>query len=316
MGNEELREKCEQYFNCKTIDSCIELLDIYASFLFEAMLNHNNEKVNSQADEDAKTVLQMMITKVLHLKNVLNGIEFNSKKGKKLNNIIDPIIVASLVRNIYETTGIFNLIYRNSKTKNEKEIKYLLWVRSGLFYRGRFASVVTRKESKDKLENEQKLMESINLQIEGNLLFKEMDEKNQGKVKKMIKQGKYLIKFENNGVSSLSWRELIDIMRVESKKASQIYNYLSLYAHPSNVSVFQFKNMFERETSPYKDRVINHLEFAFMMFSVFIADYINLFPTVLETYEKMSSKEQIVINFHNRLARGKNYDINNAYKLV
>tara|TARA_Y100000389_G_C17425902_1_gene499507 strand:+ start:622 stop:1209 length:588 start_codon:yes stop_codon:yes gene_type:complete len=156
-------------------------------------------------------VLQMMMIKVLHLKNVLNGVDFNSKNRKSLNNIIDPTIVASLLRNIYETTGMFNLIYQESKTEEEKQIKYLLWVHAGLSYRNRFDGVTTLKENKDKMENELKQMESIRSEIEQSPLFKSMDDKNQGKIRTMIKKKDYLIRFNGNKVVFLSWTRFTHI---------------------------------------------------------------------------------------------------------
>lgn len=314
MDTDELRSQCTRFFMCESIPLCQELLDVYANFFFEAVVNHNYDKVDSHADADARMVLQMMMTKVLHLKNVLNGVDFTSKKGKSLNKIIDPTIVASLIRNIYETTGMFTLIYKESKTKDEKQIKYLLWVHAGLSYRNRFDGVITLQENKDKMENELKQMESIRNEIELNPLFQSMDEKNQGKIRTMIKKKDYLIKFNGNEVSFLSWRELVKTMDIKDDKLDQIYTYFSLYAHPSNVAVFQFANMFGKGESAYKNIVIFNLKTAFMMLSVFIADYIKTFPDVLKTYEEMGLVEQIVINFHNRLARGGNYDINESWK--
>lgn len=314
MEIEELRKQCKRFFWCENIKVCQELLDVYANFFFEGVMKHNYEKVNSQDEADARIVFQMMMTKVLHLKNVLNGVEFISNKGKKLNNIIDPTIVASLIRNIYETTAMFNLIFRESNSKDEREIKYLLWVHAGLSYRNRFDGVITTEENKEKLESEIRQMEDIKKTIENNSLYKKLDEKNQGKIQTKLKKRDFLIRFDNENVVFLSWGELVSTMDITQGKLDTIYTYFSLYSHPSNVSVFQFANMFEKENSPYKDIVNFNLQVAFMMLSIFIADYISLFPNVLETYEEMGLVEQIAINFHNTQARGHAYDINEAWK--
>ena len=79
----------------------------------------------------------------------------------------------------------------------------------------------------------------------------------------------------------------------------------------------QFSNLrvcLKKNESAYKDIVIFNLQTVFMMLSIFIADYIKTFPEVLKTYEKMGLVEQIAINFHNRIARGGNYDINESWK--
>lgn len=312
MNQEQLRKECKKFFWCETISDCQDLLDIYAEFFFDAIMNHN-EDIFTHAEADAKIVIQMMMTKALHLKEVLNGVEFQTKTGRKLNKIIDPTIVASLIRNIYETTGMFNLIYREAKNNDEREIIYLLWVHAGLSYRQRFDSIITTVENKEKSEQEKKQLEGIKKSIEENNLFIKLDEKNQGKILTKLKEKDYLLRFNNLEVEFLNWRELVKSMHIQEGKLDHIYTYFSLYSHPSNVAVFQYANMFEKGKESYPDLVRFNLQIAFMMFSIFIADYIKLFPAVLTTYEKMGLVEQIVINFHNTQARSHEYDINDSW---
>jgi hypothetical protein len=66
MEIEELRRQCKRFFMCESIPLCQELLDVYANFFFEAVVKHNYDKVDFQADADARMVLQMIMTKVLH----------------------------------------------------------------------------------------------------------------------------------------------------------------------------------------------------------------------------------------------------------
>ena len=314
MERDELRAKCKRFFWCESISDCKDLLDVYIEFFFQTILENHDEKVYSHADADAKMIIQMMMTKALHLKNALNGVDYVSKKGRKLNNIIDPTIVASLIRNIYETTGMFNLIYRTTKNEDEKNIIYLLWVHAGLSYRKRFDNIMTTKENIEKAEDEKKQIENIKAEIEQNPLFIKLDDKNKGKIMTKLKDKDYLIRFDNEEVEFLSWRELTKTMDIKNGKLDHVYTYFSLYSHPSNVSVFQFAEMFKKGKESYHDLVIFNLQIAFYMFSIFIADYIKLFPTVLKTYEEMGLVEQIVINFHNSIARGHEYDINESWK--
>lgn len=195
-----LRNDCERFFKCDTIYVSYDLLDIYIEFLFHAVKDHHQENVYSVADRDAKMLLQMMLTKALHLKGVAQGITYKAKGGTTLNKIIDPTIVASLIRNIYETAALFNLIYRNTKSKEEKTILHLLWVHSGLRYRQRFESVIITEENRKKYEHEKKEIENIVAEIENNELYKRLDEKNQGKIKTRLKEKEYLMRFNNTEV--------------------------------------------------------------------------------------------------------------------
>ncbi len=93
-----------------------------------------------------------------------------------------------------------------------------------------------------------------------------------------------------------------------------VYTYLSLNAHPSNVSVFQFVIYFAPESSFFIGQSILSVKFFFMFVSIFIADYITLFPPVLQTFNKLPLIDQLIINGNNRLARDESYSINESWK--
>lgn len=313
MTKKELRTEFTRLITCETIKDSYDLLDVYAECLFLIIKNHHEEPAYSQADAEAKMLVQMMLTKVLHLRSVVNGISFRAKDGTSLNKIIDPTIVASLIRNIYETTGMFNLIYRYTKSKEEKEILYLLWVHSGLTYRQRFESNIFTKENMKKLDDEKKQIDNIVATIEENELYKSLDKKNQRKINIKIKEKDYLVKFEDKEVTFLHWHELIKPMGIKDGLFENIYTYFSLYSHPSNVAVFQFDSMFKKGEETFLDLTNFNLKTAFIMISIFIADYISLFPTVIKTFDSLEIKDQIVINFNNTYARNQNYSINDSW---
>lgn len=314
MTKEELKKECLRLFACKAITDSNDLLDIYAEFLFKTVQNHHEEAVCTQAEADAKLMIQMMLTKVLHLKTAIAGISFTAQDGATLNKIIDPTIVASLIRNVYETTAMFNLIYRNPKSKEERDILHHLWVHSGLKYRQRFGNAVTTEENKIKQEEEKKSIDKIISEIENSTLFKSLDERNQGKIRTKLKDKDYLMRFEDKEVLFLHWHELTKVIGIKDGDLDHIYTYFSLYAHPSNVAVFQFADMFKPGEEVFFKILNFNLKIAFFMFSIFIADYIKFFPSVLKTYEEMSLRNQIVINFHNTMARNYDYSINDSWK--
>lgn len=170
----------------KTLPDCLAMVDIFRDFLFEVILKHQHDKVDSQADADAQIIVQMMLSKLIHIRKLLEGVGFESSKGK-LNPIVDPTIIASLVRNIYETVGTFNLIYVYSKNTDEKAILYNLWVIAGLKYRQRFTSNARSQESTEKFDAEKKEIETSIQLIENTALFKGLTEDNKGKIRERIK---------------------------------------------------------------------------------------------------------------------------------
>ncbi len=313
---DKLREECLRLIKCATLTDSFQLMEVYINLLFKIVRNHHEEPVYTQADADAKLVVQMILTKSLSLQKVVHGISYEAKDGTSLNKIVDPTIVACLIRNLFETVGMFNLIYQDTKTKDEKIILYNMWVYSGLQYRQRFESMISTKENQKKIDEEKKSLEQIVTNIESTELYKELDEVNQNKIKTRLKQKEYLMRFNDKKVVFLHWQELTKVMQIRPKLFDNIYTYFSLYSHPSNVSVFQFADLFKKGDEEFPRMTNFNLKYFFALTSIFIADYISLFPTVRKTYDNLNIRDQIVINFHNILFRGQDFSINDSSKAV
>lgn len=267
-----LRMECEPLFKCATLNDSCELIDIYSEFLFQAVKNHHHEPVYTKANADAKIILQMVMTKALHLRSIVNGITYKDRDGTTLNKIVDPTIVASLIRNLYETVGLFNLIYRSTKTHDEKTILYCLWFHSGLMYRQRFESAITTQENQNKFDGDKKTLAELVQIIEGTELFKQLDEKNQTKIRTRLKQKEYLMMFDDKEVVFLHWHELTKVMKCNEGVLDEMYTYFSQYSHPSNVAVFQFANLFKKGEEEFLRMTNFNLKYFFFLTSIFIAD--------------------------------------------
>jgi len=291
-----------------------DLLDIYADYFLQTVRNHHKEPVKTIADREATMINQMMLTKILHIRQVVGGVTFTSSDGTTLNEIIDPTIVAALIRNVYETVSMFNLIYRHTKTEDEKLILYNLWVIAGLNYRQKFDSLITTPENEQKLKEEKQQIDRYVSEIENTQLYIGLDQKDKDKIQNKIKEKDFKIRFDNNKVVFLHWQELSDAMGMKHGLFDKIYTYFSLYSHPSNVAVFQFGDMFYNEDKAFLGLTNYNLKNLYVLLSIFIADYIHLFPNVLKTFESQPLINQLVINGQNRLLRDDEYSINDTYK--
>lgn len=227
MNKLEIRKECERLFKLRTIQDSYDLINIYLNYLIQVINNHHEDKVFSYADRDAKMVNQMMFTKVAHIKRIIEGITFQSKNGVQLNTIIDPTIVASLIRNVYETVGMFHLIYRRTKNEDEKTIIYDLWVHAGLMFRQRFENIITIAENREKFEDERKQLEQLKNEIQETGLFKELTEKNQNKILTKLKEKDYKILFNEKEVEFLSWQGII-LLRIEYRLFLWLFGCLRL----------------------------------------------------------------------------------------
>lgn len=314
MEKEILRAEYMRLNKLETIDDCLDLFDIFLEHLWNVIQIHHEDKVYSYANKDAKMLNQMMFTKLTHLKKIVEGVGYTASNGDRLNEIVDPTIVASLTRNIFETVSVFNLIYRDAKSDDERAIIYGLWVSSGLKYRQRFHSVATTPENIQKIADEQKQIDQIEAEIKDTALYKSLDEKNQKKIDDRLKKKDFKIRFDGKEVVYLAWQDMCNVMGLNPDIFDNIYTYFSLYAHPSEVAVFQFESMFSRENEGFKQLTTTNLKYCFSLMSVFVADYINLFPQVKDTFEKLDIHKQIAINALNKMLREDSYSINDAWK--
>lgn len=279
------------------------------------VIQNNVDDQNTTIEEhEARLINQMIFTKTACLKQILEGISYTSSDGTKLNKILDPTIIASFIRNLYETIGMFNLIYINTKSPDEKKILYNLWVHAGLKFRQRFEPSISTEENKKKLEDEQKKLLKLREEIENTDLYKNLDEKNKTNIQIKLSKKDFKINFADNKVEFLSWQDLISIIGFREEIMGQIYTYLSLYSHPSNVAVFQFGEMFKKEDPQFSNLTLHNIKYSFFFLSAFIADFIKLFPQALDIFNNLDPKSQIIINFFNTFSRDMNYSINDTYK--
>ena len=54
--------------------------------------------------------------------------------------------------------------------------------------------------------------------------------------------------------------------------------------------------------------------FCVTLLSIFIGDYMKVFPAVKEIYLTMDTEDQIILNFYNKMFRGDDYSYSEAWK--
>ncbi len=299
---------------CRSLQDSFDLLNIYHESMFYILVEFHGKPVKTIIDRDANLLFQMMLTKALYLQKIISGVSYDSNFGKSLNNIIDPTVVAVAIRNIFETTCVFHIIYSNTETEDERIILYNLWKHSGLKFRSRFEEIATTEENVAKMEGEKKEMKRLENEIRGTKLFESLDKKNQGKIITKLKEKDYKISIENGKVNFLSWQDITETMNLEKSLFDKIYTYFSLYTHPSNVSVFQYSDFFTKGEESFK-RVTNYnLQNAFAFLSIFISDYIKYFSETLTIFEELPLINQLLIDFRQFSMRGREFSINNSFE--
>jgi hypothetical protein len=317
MNKIELRTEYLRLSRLESKQDVDDMIDIFLEYFFKTILALKVENEIAKELKDAILVNQMLFTKLAHLKKIITGIEFTSKAGAKLNNIIDPTVVGSLVRTIFETVGMFNLIYIQANAGEERLVLYNLWVSAGLSYRQKFTTAAISEEVKEKARNEKQQIENLKNQIEHTTLFKNLNQRDKDKIYSKITSKEYNVRFENGHVKGVAgFQEFIKIAGVRPRIMDNMYTHFSLNSHPSNVSVFQFGDMFRAEEPRFFELVNFNVKSALFLLGVFAADFIKLFPVLKNIYDAQPLIDQIMINFFNNFMRGDAYDINKEYEAL
>lgn len=316
MNTEELRKEIERLTSLDTIDDLFDLTDIFERFLYKVMESQDFSEKTAQ-ESDAMTIIQMVFVKLISAKKLLSGVDYNDKdSGDTLNNLIDPTTIAAHVRDTFETISAFYTVFVKPETEDEKLILYNLWVLSGLNYRQEFTKSAAGSDVNQILSDDQKLIDELTQQIENCALFKTLDDENKGIVQAAILNKDFLIVIDDKKVKCLSWQDALKNMNLKKNLFDDAYSYFSFYSHPSNVSVFQFNEMFGEENSAYIDIAKYNFKNLMVLMSIFIHDYIRLIPDKLKIYESLSLKDQLMIDAFNVLFRGHNKSINDAWKKI
>lgn len=313
---EELREMCLPLFYVNSIPDCIQLLDKFISAYLEIVLKHNYDPVSTQAEANSRIAFQMFVTKALSIKKILQGVEYDDGVNH-LNKIIDPTILVTLIRNMFEALCAFELVYVLPDSADKKLVAHNLYQIAGMKYRQRFAYDGMKPEHQLKLDSEKEDIEECIKEIKDTALYNALDSKNKSMIENAIKNKNYQIFIDkDNKVKQYGWGDIPPLYGIKLNFFKNLYTYFSLNAHPSYISILQFKDMFKKDNPEFIQLAVTGMKSCFVFLSICLADYIRLFPQVMKTYESFSIEDQILLNFHNRLARGEEYSISDKWKLL
>ena len=188
----------EKFINIENIDVAKKYIEIFADFYADVIYKHHYDVVSTQREADARIIFQMFFSKALHFKHMLEGIEYKGNQFK-MNRIVDPTLLFTLVRNQYECLCLFELINVIPDSDDKKSFLSLMHQISGLKYRQRFVTHATLQANIKKMKFENiEINQDVNL-ILSSSVFHKLNQKSQDKVKKRITNcfSKAMKKFKN-----------------------------------------------------------------------------------------------------------------------
>jgi len=268
----------------------------------------------SGIDLEASMLFQMTVLKCLTIRESLKKVSYKSKDGSiEMGPMFDPFSMWPLVRCQYEAFCAFNHIFINPKTEEEKGILYRLWVISGLKYRQEFDAGI--QDNVDKQADELKRINKYEEEIQQTNFYLNLIPREQEKLKKAIKNKEWQFYNDNGIIKFASWKKMASNADVDPKLFKDTYSYLSLGAHPSNVSVFQFKELYRLKADEEID--FFSLNLSRQIIAFLIRDYC-IYNKVAANiiFNGLDITNQVLVNMINKSFRGNAYSINGIEKTV
>lgn len=329
MNQKELRDYCTSLVSLSTLGDCKIVLEKFSHFLMVVVNKHHKEDIHKQSEADLKVILQMLLSKTLYINQLLDGIDYRcddfvsaklvedsyGRETFALNRIIDPTIVAMQVRAVFELLCTFEIIYCIPDTDEKKDIIYYLFQNEGLRYQSRLYSGVTDSRLIEQKDEEQKQIDENVSIIKNTQTYKDLSPENQAKIDKILNGKSYRLNIQEDNVDTcISWEGIPELFNLKHTLLDNIYTHFSTYAHPSYISVRNYGEMFEVENPKFIEFARMEIMFCVTLLSIFIGDYMKIFPAVKDIYLTMNTEDQIILNFYNKMFRGGDFSYSDAWK--
>lgn len=279
---------------------------------FSILAVRNKHESNFELMHDGELLFQMTSLKCQAILSLIEGFELvNPFDGLQFKHTTDPFSLIPIVRSQFEAYSTFNNLFVNH-SEEEQLLVYNLWVISGLKYRQLYAANLPK--TVEKQQSEKKQIESITLSIRESEAYKRLCDKERSKIDSSIKDKKWQLKIENDKVSFLSWKQMFEGARLHPNAFNEIYPYLSLGTHPSNVSVFQFRELYK--TGEHYSSTLFAMQISKFIIAFFIRDYCELFPAAKSQFNNLPVIAQLLINSLNSAMRGQEFRLNSIEETV
>lgn len=292
------------------LGDAISLLDVFLDYCGDIIYYHHYDPVCTQREADARIIFQMFFSKALHFKHMLKGVGFNNGNFI-LNTIVDPTLLFTLLRNQYECLCLFELINMIPNSDDKKEFLSLIHQISGLQYRQRFKEQATTPESQSICFEEAAEIEYDMIKIYSSSVYQNLSQMSKDKVRLAIKHKEFQLFFKSDSeIQKLGWKDFANKFGMKKGCIDNLYTYLCLNAHPSYPSIRQFGDAFKKNEPEFIKMAVFAAQTFIIFMSVFVVDYMRMFPNVLDIFKKLNLDKQELLIAYNDIFREEQYKAN------
>lgn len=297
-------EEVQKFIQLDTIDDCKQYLRVMLDFYFDVIKSPEGRKATSYIEDDRNIWMQTLFSEGFHFLSLLDGVGYN-KGIDRLNPIVDPSVLFSVARRIYESVIAFEILFVIPDSEDKKAILYNLFMAHGLSERLKNIDEEMRSHNPERVAEEQKDIDECLREIEGTDLYSELDQQTKNIIKNAFgKKFRYIFK-EDNSLEFVNYDDADKLLRIKNNMLKGIYSYFSLHGHPSYVSIFQFRDAFNNDSRADISLMAPHATQCVLAFmSFFIVDYMKLVPEIKTMFDKFEEPRRFAIGMYEDAMRG------------
>ena len=297
-------EEVQKFIQLDTIDDCKQYLRVMLDFYFDVIKSPEGRKATSYIEDDRNIWMQTLFSEGFHFLSLLDGVGYN-KGIDRLNPIVDPSVLFSVARRIYESVIAFELLFVIPDSDDKKAILYNLFMAHGLSERLKNIDDEMRSHNPERVAEEQKDIDECLREIEGTDLYSELDQQTKNIIKNAFgKKFRYIFK-EDNSLEFVNYDDADKLLRIKNNMLKGTYSFFSLHGHPSYVSIFQFRDAFKNDSRADMSLMAPHATQCVLAFmSFFIVDYMKLVPEIKTMFDKLEEPRRFAIGRYEDAMRG------------
>ena len=297
-------EEVQKFIQLDTIDDCKQYLRVMLDFYFDVIKSPEGRKATSYIEDDRNIWMQTLFSEGFHFLSLLDGVGYN-KGIDRLNPIVDPSVLFSVARRIYESVIAFEILFVIPDSEDKKAILYNLFMAHGLSERLKNIDEEMRSHNPERVAEEQKDIDECLREIEGTDLYSALDQQTKNIIKNAFgKKFRYIFK-EDNSLEFVNYDDADKLLRIKNNMLKGTYSYFSLHGHPSYVSIFQFRDAFNNDSRADISLMAPHATQCVLAFmSFFIVDYMKLVPEIKTMFDKFEEPRRFAIGMYEDAMRG------------
>ena len=211
------------------------LLDLFAKANDAVEVSSISDAGERERLIDAHNLANKFIGHALTILHLSHGTIIKDLPSFKKLSFPDSASIDVLTRTAMEAFLVFHFVFYASKTKEEKDYRYLVYKAAGIAERQAYPDIIFEHEQQK--AEDKKVLKEICDKLESNVTFQYLTEKQ----KTRLFQGKELNLWRwNPDVRKvLSWCDIGIDAGFSDMLASHMYGHLSGYAHSGSLSVLQ-----------------------------------------------------------------------------